>query len=44
MKWDIVRQRALPAAHLFTNERDQQARSRCPDSQDGCATIRDTER
>jgi hypothetical protein len=30
-------------ALLFTNDRDQQARSRCPHSQDGCAAVRDTE-
>jgi hypothetical protein len=35
---------ALLVALLFINERDQQGRSRCPDSQDGSATVRDTER
>jgi hypothetical protein len=39
-----LKTRALPVALLFTNERDQQARSRCPDSQDGCGPVRDTER
>jgi hypothetical protein len=40
---DIVRRPALLAAHLFTNERDQQARSRFPDSQNGYATVRNAE-
>jgi len=39
-----LKTRALLVAPVFANEGDQQARFRCPDSQDGCATVRDTER
>jgi len=38
-----LKTRALLVALLFINERDQQARFRCRHSQDGCATVRDTQ-
>jgi len=38
-----LKTRTLLVALLFIYERDQQARSRCPHSQDGCATARVTE-